>query len=123
LEVVCWLPDRGHEELAWHHCFDEHRIRGEWFKWTPEIALAIEIASEGGDWTEVAAPPPELLAELEVHDGFADYEHGRTIYRTLLKRWANERGQKGRVRLLPRPNTPPVPKSPGPIPAHRRIEA
>ena len=35
LEVVAWFPDRGHEEHAWRHCFDDYRLRGEWFDWAP----------------------------------------------------------------------------------------
>lgn len=119
LEVVGWLPGREHEELAWHHCFDDYRLRGEWFEWVPAIKLAIEIASEGGDWTEVAEPPSEIFEEvpnISVRDA-------KALYRALLRRWADERrcGVK-EARLPPRANTKPVPVGSGPI-AKSRLES
>ena len=111
LEMVAWLPEQGHQESAWHHCFDQFRLRGEWFEWVPQIAKAVELAKAGEDWTEVAEPPPELLAELLAAYGSSDMEQGKSIYRAVLRKGG---------RLPRRPNTPPTPKSPGPVPKHRR---
>jgi hypothetical protein len=41
LECVCRLPNKGREEKDWHERFAHLRIRGEWFRWVPEIAKAI----------------------------------------------------------------------------------
>ena len=122
LEVVCWFPNRGHEEAAWHHCFDDYRIRGEWFEWAPAIERAIALAEAGEDWTEVAEAPPEVVAELEAWSGpFPTAEAARAAYRAMLRRWAEERGKGIRETYLPpRANSPVPPKSPGPVPAHRR---
>ena len=114
LELVCWLPERGREESAWHHCFDEYRLRGEWFRWVPVIEEAARLAKGGEDWTQVAEPPPEMLEEMVASDGVVNRDKAKLLYRAVLR-------QGGR--LPRRPNTPPTPRSPGPVPKHRRVAA
>jgi hypothetical protein len=44
------LPGRGHEESDWHENFAAHRLRGEWFRWTPALERAIDRAGHGRSW-------------------------------------------------------------------------
>jgi len=46
LNCVCRLPNRGHEEKGWHQRFVHLLIRGEWYRWVPELAAAIAKARE-----------------------------------------------------------------------------
>ncbi len=47
-EVDCLvvLKGRGHEEKVWHQQFRDGHIRGEWFRWSPEIELAVNEARQ-----------------------------------------------------------------------------
>lgn len=44
LNCLCRLPNRGWEERQWHERFAHLLIRGEWYRWVPEIAKAIAKA-------------------------------------------------------------------------------
>lgn len=50
LELLGVLAELGEEEAAWHAAFFADRLHGEWFKWSEEMAGAIQIALDGGDW-------------------------------------------------------------------------
>jgi hypothetical protein len=50
------LPGRGHEEKEWHEMFAEHRVRGEWYKWTPALERAIDRAGRGRSWRRDIVP-------------------------------------------------------------------
>jgi hypothetical protein len=43
-ELNCLLLARGQglAERAWHRHLRAHRIRGEWFRWTPEIEAIMQ---------------------------------------------------------------------------------
>jgi hypothetical protein len=47
VDCLCSLTGRGHEEKEWHAMFAADLIRGEWFRWTPRLAKAIDDARRG----------------------------------------------------------------------------
>jgi len=47
VDCLCSLTGRGHEEDRWHAMFAADLIRGEWYKWTPRLAQAIDDARHG----------------------------------------------------------------------------
>lgn len=62
LELVGIVSDGGHYETTFHFKLEAHRMRGEWFAWTDEVAGMIEAALDSEKWVSVLGFQP-LKAE------------------------------------------------------------
>ena len=61
LTLLVDVPGTAAEERRLHDRFGAARIRGEWFRPTPELLELVEALGEGlrlGDWLEAASGPP-----------------------------------------------------------------
>lgn len=61
---VLSLEGRGHEEKQWHETFAAQRLRGEWFRWTPELEKAVKRAGKGLSWKVLPWEPDEAHERL-----------------------------------------------------------
>jgi hypothetical protein len=52
------LYGEGECEPTWHQRFDGLRMSGEWFRSTPELLDAIEVALQHGSRKALGIPPP-----------------------------------------------------------------
>jgi hypothetical protein len=67
LEIVVSVPAPAGLEKALHRLLAEHRIRGEWFRATPEVLVACEMALSARDfWRDAEQADPGDQPDIEL---------------------------------------------------------
>jgi hypothetical protein len=61
LKLLGFLPDCGAHEYDFHHYLRDHRMLGEWFKWSRMVERTVKIALAGEDWRSLIKEPERSM--------------------------------------------------------------
>ncbi len=64
LSVIGTMPGGGVEEHALHRRFASCRLRGEWFRLSPELAEFVSMLSKASAWQAAALAADELVVAI-----------------------------------------------------------